>query len=219
MLRSKIAGKLADIRVKRRILILANGLLAAGTLAGFQYASNGTVEGLKDIPAPREALLPVVTLTDEMRAGMFFDEIRVAPPDIDLAVVKESLRPWEPYIKRYSARYGVDSDLVRAIIYTESRGNPYSISRDGALGLMQIMPQTADFMGISDVMNPEANINAGVKYIAWIVRHYGEENLLWAWNAGPTKMSRNRMPGETKRFIVEVISIRTYLKDAIRQAS
>ena len=213
MLRSRIAGSMAGIHINRRLLMLANCLIAAITLAGFQYASESAVDGCRDIPAPREAMLPVVTLTDEIKVGMFFDELRIDPAEVDVETVRESLRPWEPYIKRYSVRYGIDPDLVRAIIYTESRGNPYSISNDGALGLMQIMPQTADFMGIADVMDPEANINAGVKYIAWIVRHYGERNLLWAWNAGPGKISLNRMPGETKRFIVEVISIRTYLKD------
>jgi hypothetical protein len=50
-------------------------------------------------------------------------------------------------------------------------------------------------------------------YIAWLAKDYDEEYALWAWNAGPGRIEQNRMPTETKRFIVEVLSVKTFLRD------
>ena len=164
----------------------------------------------------RDIAIPTITLTDEIKAGLFFDGLR-----IDISMIKpehifESISPWEQYIERYSSLCDVDPDLVRAIIYAESKGNPFVVSRVGAKGLMQLMPITADFMGISNPLDPEENIKAGVKYIAWLVRHseeYDDTHLLWAWNAGPSMINKNIIPGETKKFIIEVISVKTLLKE------
>ena len=127
--------------------------------------------------------------------------------------LRERISPWEPYIGRYASQYRIDPDLVRAIIYAESKGDPYSVSRNGALGLMQIMPTTADFVGVGNLLDPEENIKAGVRYIAWLVKQYDERRVIWAWNAGPSKTNRKIMPGETKRFIVEVLTVKSFLKD------
>ena len=127
--------------------------------------------------------------------------------------VHQSLDPWQSYIDLYAAQYGVDPDLVSAIVYTESKGDPFRISRDGALGLMQIMPSTASFLGFDNVLDPEENIKAGVKYIAWLLKQYGESHALWAWNAGPTRVSKKLMPRETRNFIVEVLSVKSLLKE------
>jgi hypothetical protein len=162
---------------------------------------------------PREALLPMVTLTKEMKIQAFFDNLKIDYADIDPDHLWERISPWEPHIIRYASQYRIDPDLVRAIIYAESKGDPYSVSRDGALGLMQIMPTTADFVGVGNMLDPEENIKAGVRYIAWLVKKYDEHRVIWAWNAGPSKTNREIMPGETKRFIVEVLSVKSLLKD------
>jgi len=164
----------------------------------------------------RDIAIPNITLTDEIKAGLFFDRLRIDISRIKSEHIFESISPWEQYIKRYSSLYGVDPDLVRAIIYAESKGNPFVVSRVGAKGLMQLMPITADFMGISNPLDPEENIKAGVKYIAWLVRHsgkYDDTHLLWAWNAGPSMTNKKIIPGETKKFIIEVISVKTLLKE------
>ena len=162
---------------------------------------------------PREALLPTVTVTDEMKIKAFFDNLKIDYAAIDPEHLRERISPWEPYIERYASQYRIDPDLVRAIIYAESKGDPYSVSRNGALGLMQIMPTTADFVGVGNLLDPEENIKAGVRYIAWLVKQYDERRVIWAWNAGPSKTNRKIMPGETKRFIVEVLTVKSFLKD------
>jgi len=148
-----------------------------------------------------------------MMIDMFFQGLRVDPSLIEPKKIEKSLGPWDTYVKHYSSQYGVDPDLIRAIIYAESKGDPYSISKNGALGLMQIMPSTANYMDINNLLDPEENIKFGVKYIASLTRKFGDPHVLWAWNAGPNKLKQNKMPVETKRFIVEVYSVRKFLKD------
>ena len=163
-----------------------------------------------------DIVYPTITLTNEIKAGLFLEGLRIDTSKIRPGKIVECISPWEKYIVKYSTKYGVDPDLVRAIIYAESKGDPFVISRDGAQGLMQIMPATADFMGISNPLDPEENIKAGVKYITWLVKHkkkYDEAHLLWAWNAGPGKTERKIMPYETKNFIIEVLSVKTFLKE------
>jgi len=197
-----------------KLLILAGNIIALAVAVRVVESSFGepACEPVRVAP-PREALLPYMTITDEIRVGMFYDALRIDQSYIDPQEITKSIGPWEPYIVRYSRQYGVDADLVRAIIYAESKGDPFSISRDGAVGLMQVMPETADYFGIDNLLEPEQNIKAGVMYISWLIKYYGEEHVLWAWNAGPGKTRKNLMPRETKRFIVEVISVKTYLKD------
>ena len=167
---------------------------------------------------PRGAVLPHLTVTDEMKVDMFFDRLRIDHSVIKPKHIVNSINLWEPYIRRYSKQYGVDADLVRAIIYAESKGDPNCVSKVGAMGLMQIMPATAVHLGVSDVLDPEENIKAGVKYIAWLVKRYDEMHALWAWNAGPQMIIKQHIPNQTKKFIVEVLSVKVFLKDEGNEA-
>jgi soluble lytic murein transglycosylase-like protein len=126
--------------------------------------------------------------------------------------ITESLRPWDTLIERYCKEFGVDPDLASAVLYIESRGDPYIVSRKGALGLMQITQATADFMGVGDVFDPEENIKAGVKYIGWLIKKYDETTALLAYNAGIGTLEQNRIPSETRNFIDKVLSLKTMLK-------
>ena len=162
---------------------------------------------------PYNAILPHLTITPEMKADIFFDRLRFDYPITKTNRIIQSVNPWEPYILRYSKQYNIDSDLVRAIIYAESSGNPNSVSSAGAMGLMQIMPITAIHLGLSDTFDPEQNIRAGVKYIAWLVNRHDEAHALWEWNAGSRMVAQQRIPLETRRFIVKVLTIKNFLKD------
>jgi soluble lytic murein transglycosylase-like protein len=160
--------------------------------------------------------IPNITLTDEIKTGMSLDRLTVDTSVIDPAAILKSVSPWNGYIERYAASYDIDPDLVRAIIYAESKGKPDVVSRRGALGLMQLMPVTVNSMGIGNPFDPEENIRAGIRYISWIIKYHSdddEKHLLWAWNAGPGKFNRRIIPDETKKFIVEVISVKTFLKE------
>ncbi len=194
------------------LIVLSNVLLFAVAVKTVDSAQEGEEPPLRKSHMPSEVMDPHVTVTNDMEIGRFFDNLSIDYSMISPSDIAQSISPWEPYIRQYSRQYGVDSDLVRAIIYAESKGDPFRISRDGALGLMQLMPSTAKLVGIENALDPEENIRGGVKYIAWLVKHYDEEHALWAWNAGPTRLKKKHMPRETRRFITEVISVKTYLK-------
>lgn len=120
----------------------------------------------------------------------------------------------ENLIERQAAAGGVSSDLVRAIIQAESSGNPQAISQDGAIGLMQLMPDTARSLGVNP-RNPEENLMGGIEYLKQMAGRYGDlDKTLAAYNAGPGNVDKyGGVPPfrETKNYIQKV---RSYLENA-----
>jgi soluble lytic murein transglycosylase-like protein len=112
-------------------------------------------------------------------------------------------------ISKAANQYSVDPALIRAIIHAESAFNPLARSRVGAMGLMQLMPETARDLGVLDRTNPAQNINGGVKYLAQLMQTFnGNEALVAAaYNAGPTAVvSNGGIPPyeETKTYVKRV---------------
>ena len=97
-----------------------------------------------------------------------------------------------PIIIQASRRHQVDPALVYAIIMAESGYNPKAVSKRGARGLMQLMPETAEALGVEDSFNPEQNIDGGVRHFKWLVNKFdGNIKLaLAAYNAGSRKVRR-----------------------------
>jgi soluble lytic murein transglycosylase-like protein len=95
-------------------------------------------------------------------------------------------------IDEASATYGVNPGFVRAIIHAESRFNPNAVSHVGAQGLMQLMPVTARYLGVSDPFDMRQNIFAGVKYLSNLLDRFdGDVGLAAAaYNAGPNAVAR-----------------------------
>ena len=114
-------------------------------------------------------------------------------------------------IKHYCQHYGVDQELVKLIIEKESQFNPNAVSRSGAIGLMQLMPATAEILGVKDPYNPRANIMGGVKYLRHLFDTFDDdiELTLAAYHAGPSKVKKlNRVPSipETMEYVDYIIS-------------
>jgi len=99
-------------------------------------------------------------------------------------------RLFHPIILQEANRYDIDPALVKAIIMAESGYNPRAISKRGAKGLMQLMPSTAEDLGVEDIFNPEQNISGGVRYFKQLVNRFdGDVKLaLAAYNAGSQKV-------------------------------
>jgi len=102
--------------------------------------------------------------------------------------------PFHPIILSAASCHEVDPALIKAVIMVESRYNPHAISKQGAKGLMQLMPRTARSLGVEDSFNPEHNVNGGVKYLKQLLDEF-DDNLkfaLAAYNAGSSKVRRYR---------------------------
>jgi hypothetical protein len=90
-------------------------------------------------------------------------------------------------------QYGLDPDLIRAVILIESRFKERAVSPKGASGLMQLMPATAAELGVSNIFDNKQNINAGARYLAYLLNMFeGDLTLaLAAYNAGPGAVKRH----------------------------
>lgn len=129
-------------------------------------------------------------------------------------------RNLEMVIGKYARQYGVDADLVWAVIRQESGFNPYAVSPKGAMGLMQLMPGTAAGMGVSDAFDVEQNIAGGVKYLEQCLSRFNQDVCLAlaAYNAGPENVAKYQgcppFP-ETRNYVASILQ--AYAGESIRQ--
>jgi len=120
---------------------------------------------------------------------------------------------YDDAIERYAAKYGVDPVLVRAVIQVESDFNPKTVSHKGARGLMQLMPGTAARYGVSleTIHDPELNIKAGVRYLAYLLELFGDKpRALAAYNAGEGAVLKyGGIPPyeETSTYVVRTMTV------------
>ncbi|PWT92038.1 MAG: hypothetical protein C5B54_04200 [Acidobacteria bacterium] len=119
---------------------------------------------------------------------------------------------YAPYIQQASFQYGVNSELIRAVIQVESAYNPYAVSPKGARGLMQLMPDTAVRYGVRSIFDPQQNIQGGVKYLRDLLNLFSGnlELTIAAYNAGEGVVSRlNDIPDyqETQNYVRMVMAL------------
>jgi soluble lytic murein transglycosylase-like protein len=126
--------------------------------------------GARTFPVPRTPAIRTTTPSDTVSASRY-----------------------DALIERYARARGLRPDLVRAVIQVESAFDPFARSPKGALGLMQLMPATADELGVDDPFDPEANIRGGTAYLRELIDRFGgnEELALAAYNAGPGAVERH----------------------------
>lgn len=119
-------------------------------------------------------------------------------------------RGYDKLIDKVARAEGLDSDLLRAVVETESNYDPKAVSKKGALGLMQLMPETARDMGVTDPFHPAENLGAGARYLRQLIDKYeGKLTLaLSAYNAGEKAVERYKgIPPfpETQDYVRKVL--------------
>jgi hypothetical protein len=117
---------------------------------------------------------------------------------------------YDPHIKFACQRYGLDYNLVKAVIKAESAFDPGALSPKGAMGLMQLMPETSRGLGVVDPFDPTQNIDGGVRYLKLLLNRFDNNILLAlaAYNAGPEAVEKHGgIPPyvETRNYVRRVL--------------
>ncbi|MFQ3610104.1 MAG: lytic transglycosylase domain-containing protein [Fimbriimonadales bacterium] len=161
------------------------------------------VEEIRGTTQPQQPLTFQNALDNATVLPVGFPVGSAPPPNLQIQ------RDWEPLVGPIAQRYGLDPGLVLKVIETESGGNPNAVSPKGAIGLMQLMPETARAMGVSDPFDPAQNIEGGVRYLRHMIDQFGDLRLaLAAYNAGPGNVRRyGGVPPfpETQRYVERVL--------------
>lgn len=122
----------------------------------------------------------------------------------------KSAVPLNEVVNSASATYHLDPDLVNSVIHAESGFNSHAISPKGARGLMQLMPGTANQLGVNDAFDPEANVTGGSRYLRELLERYNFDlvKALAAYNAGPERVEQYRgVPPfrETRAYVARIV--------------
>ncbi len=146
-----------------------------------------------DHPAPQPASEAVDNKAEESR-------------DDELPVLSKYIE----HIRAAAAETNLPENLLKSMIMHESGGDVDAVSRKGAAGLMQLMPDTAKAMGVEDSLDPKENIMGGAKYMRSLLDRFGDlRTALAAYNAGPTAVARNggKAPfAETGKYVEAILS-------------
>ena len=142
------------------------------------------------------------------------DQAVAAAPVAAISKAKSGLARkagYDQVVDEVSRTYGLESALLHAVISVESRYNPKAVSKKGAAGLMQLMPQTAKRYGVADAFDPLQNLNGGARYLRDLLRLFNNNTslALAAYNAGEQAVMKygNRIPPyrETLNYVPQVL--------------
>ena len=157
-----------------------------------------------------------IKLEDEIKTKPEIKEAIELKSKIDLKAQSANV---DELIETFSEKYNIDSDFIKAIIKQESGFNAKATSKKGAMGLMQLMPKTAESLGVVDAYNPSQNIEGGVKYLKSLLDKYdnNKEMALAAYNAGPGAVKKyGGIPPykETQNYVKAIMGTYNKVKES-----
>lgn len=131
---------------------------------------------------------------------------------------------YDRLIQRTASAHAVDAALIKAVMHIESAFNPHAVSDKGAMGLMQVMPDTAQRYGVDDLFDPVQNVRAGVLYIKDLQKLFKNNTrlVLAAYNAGENAVLRHKgMPpyNETQDYVRKVMKAHREYSGALKAAA
>jgi len=167
----------------------------------YKYVDNEGVMHFTDAPTDRRFKIFMRDLKKDRKLRTNFK----------FAATYRNKAEFEPLIKSLASEYGVDCNLIKAVIHAESGYNPNAVSPKGAQGLMQLMPKTAQGLKVSNSFDPKENLRGGVRYLRFLLDTFkGDVTLaLAAYNAGLNRVSQyGGVPPyqETRNYVSRVLS-------------
>lgn len=204
------------MRLKRAALLLSLGLLAPPALRA-EYIVLRSGQRLK--------VTGYQVVGDKYRLQMGGGTVEIAAEEV-VAIEPEEVftplpaqpvvkAPYRELVEAAAERYKVDADLITSVIAVESNFDPKALSPKNARGLMQLLPETAERLGVQNIYDPKENIEAGTRYLRELLQRYNNDLALAlaAYNAGPERVQQyGRVPpfAETLSYVRRVK--RTYEK-------
>lgn len=154
---------------------------------------------------------PVVTFRRPIRGADFEQPIAmVRCMGLDPERVARRADRFDALVIERAMEHGVSASLIKAVITEESCFDPAARSHVGAIGLMQLMPATAEWLGVGDPLDPADNVDGGVRYLAYLADQFEElPHVLAAYNAGPARVQRyGGVPpfAETEGYVEKVMA-------------
>lgn len=192
------------------MVTLIGKLLLLGVLIGVASVDRVAGQIYSTLEDRRTPAVTIPHVTRQMEAGT--GERSQGFRTTHIVVPTPTLTPYDPLIEQYATRSEVPVELVRAVVQVESGFDPTARSSVGAMGLMQLMPETAAELGVADPYDPADNLRGGITYLKQLLDQYdgNEEIALAAYNAGPGAVERygNRVPPfpETRDYVRKVRS-------------
>ncbi len=183
-----------SIRHVRREVVGPNTRLWLCEDAGGGYLEIPTEQIVEVEPAPTAVPAPAATGTPETGAG-------------NILPTQDSI---QNLIENAALRHQIDPDFVASVVKVESSFSPAVTSAKGAGGLMQLMPRTAAWLGVENVLDPAANVEGGTRYLRQLLDQYHGDvaKALAAYNAGPHRVEQyGGIPPypETRAYVARVI--------------
>lgn len=191
----------------KRILLLGLLLVPAAAAGGEVYSYVDPDGVVHFTNAPSDGRYRKVTRTADV-AGVYRP-----PPRPSAAAVGAGRNGYDPHIKSAAEKYRLPVELLRAVMAVESNYNARAVSEKGAVGLMQLMPRTAQDMYVADIWDPAQNIEGGARYLRYLANQYQGDvvKTLAAYNAGPDAVRRagGAVPNipETKEYVRRVLAL------------
>jgi hypothetical protein len=224
---SALEVRMTQARTKRLVFSLLMSAVVLGSVsqlnAEILFFANGRSISVKDYHIDGD----VITVTLRHGGQASFDKAliaRIAPDEIPAGEAMPTVlvtaevtrpapgpldaRPFATLIESVALKHGVDPALVHAVVQAESNYQPRAKSRVGARGLMQVMPATAADFGVKNLFDPQANLEAGVQYLKFLLARFDLTNAIAAYNAGPGAVRKyDGIPPyrETQNYVKKVL--------------
>lgn len=195
-----------------------NGISLPSNVITIQYISNIDSQIIKLVLDEKPVVFKVMSSQHKEEDYTAAEKKQRLTPVAD----NDTERLFHPIIIKTAIRYQIDPALVKAIIMAESGYNSRAISKNGAKGLMQLMPETAKELNVGDIFNPKQNIDGGIRYFKQLLNQFsGDLKLaLAAYNAGSNTVRKYKgIPPfkETQNYVEKVFEYYQLYKNQIEE--